>query len=302
MLDDLLQVEHGNRFVGGPRALPLVTESLSGDTEDNPIRRLSEDALRYGAHLTIRSPQELAWKLYSYNSAPQSPRCRANLRGLVDLIRYLEVGLDGALGRTLSAHWVAPNLVLDGAWWMWTARTTEAELGPDGLSAKVYVSPTLGALPAALRLAVPVLLDHGAPSFKLGAGLNHLLRPDKFVVYFNDRSQMLRCAVDLAQSLGSLEAQGVPFTAAVEGSAIISWGVDPPDWAHVLKWRERDSWRTWLTDRLARYLIHAAGARAACAPWEFATVRMGLDGVDTRTWSPVPGMWTRPSTARGPAP
>jgi hypothetical protein len=290
VLDDFLQMEIAGTYIGGPRALPLVSDSPPTGDAEGPIP-LSEAALRYGTTLAIRAPEELAWRLYSFNTAPASPRWRTRLRGVDDLARYLDVGDACPLGSTLRTHWRAAELHLRGAWWTWTA--TSAGTGPDPgeLSAKLYLSPTLAALPAALRLAVPVLLDHGAPTFKLGAGLHNLLRPDKFVVYFNDRSSMLRCAASLVRSLGSLDAQGVPFTASVDGSALVSWGVDPPDSAHPLKWHERDSWRTWLTGRLARYLILAAASRGCHAPWEFAVVRLGLDGVDTCDWTPEWDMW-----------
>jgi hypothetical protein len=87
----------------------------------------------------------------------------------------------------------------------------------------------------------------------------------------------------------------VPFTAALDDDGLLSWGVDPPAAQHLLNWQPRESWRLWLTNRLANALLTARGTPAPTAkprePWEYALERLRLDGVDTDTWAPHDRLW-----------
>jgi hypothetical protein len=95
-------------------------------------------------------------------------------------------------------------------------------------------------------------------------------------------------------------AQGVPFTSEIAGDGLLSWGMDPPssEWTALAKGAE--SWRLWLTHRLARALLSARGAAVAdtgetaeIEPWRFALERVRLEGIDTDSWTPGGGLWRR---------
>ncbi len=73
---------------------------------------------------------------------------------------------------------------------------------------------------------------------------------------------------------------------------MLSWGVDPPDEEQMLPWMGRESWRLWVTNRLAVALIAAGTNKEAnLEPWQFALRRLQFEGVDTRSWTPAGSDW-----------
>ena len=69
-------------------------------------------------------------------------------------------------------------------------------------------------------------------------------------------------------------------------------GADPPRAAQTPLPQMQESWRLWITNRLARALLAARASPAAeIEPWQFALDRVRLEGVDTETWAPSQRMW-----------
>jgi hypothetical protein len=96
----------------------------------------------------------------------------------------------------------------------------------------------------------------------------------------------------LAEALTGFPAHGVPFTAAIDASGLVSWGVDPPRSEAIVAWQERESWRLWVTNRLAAALVSARNARSdGVEPWQFAIERLRLAGVDPDSWTPTEILW-----------
>jgi hypothetical protein len=60
--------------------------------------------------------------------------------------------------------------------------------------------------------------------------------------------------------------------------------MDPVDGKRPLAWQEHESWRLWLTNRLAAALLSAAGT--VDEKVAFALERVRHEGVDTTTWIP----------------
>jgi hypothetical protein len=99
---------------------------------------------------------------------------------------------------------------------------------------------------------------------------------------------MLGVADALLVELRDVPAHGVPFTGTLAPSGVLSWGLDPPSDDALPEWRERESWRLWVTNRLALYLLTAKQSRCASpSAWDFALHRLCLDGVDVKTWTPA---------------
>ncbi|MGH7248249.1 MAG: hypothetical protein ACREH9_09110, partial [Pseudomonadota bacterium] len=114
-----------------------------------------------------------------------------------------------------------------------------------------------------------------------------LLRPDKLVVYFWSFDSLQETARQILTRLGSCPAHGVPFTAGITDDGLLSWGFDPPPDKGALAWRERESWRLWITNRLATALLSARKTAAGgIEPWQFALDRLRLENIDTATWAP----------------
>jgi len=106
------------------------------------------------------------------------------------------------------------------------------------------------------------------------------------------RNGMGAGARQLARELGLVPAHGVPFTAEVAGEGLLSWGLDPPASEHLIEWQERESWRLWLTNRLANAILLARqDPERTIEPSLFALERLRLEGVDTTTWTPSETLW-----------
>jgi hypothetical protein len=148
------------------------------------------------------------------------------------------------------------------------------------------VSPEPEALAGGFGRILEALAAARAPHFKIGKDALGLLRPDKIVAYFPGFDALARAAASIAGLLDGTPAQGVPFTAPVAGDGLLSWGIDPPA-EERSAWGGRESWRFWLTHRLARALLAGRSAgEEGVEPWRFALERLRLEGVDTDTWTP----------------
>jgi len=126
--------------------------------------------------------------------------------------------------------------------------------------------------------------------FKIGRTAFGLLRPDKLVAYFASLEQLKEAAELIRASAAGIAAQGVPFTGAIDAEGLVSWGMDPPRFEQVLPGQEHQSWRQWVAGRIAVYTLTARESGAENIP-EFVRHRVGLDGIDTATWSPNLAIW-----------
>ena len=133
----------------------------------------------------------------------------------------------------------------------------------------------------------PTASASGACAFKVGKDLSGILRPDKFVAYFPDFEEVQRVAGDILAELSGCPSHGVPFTAEI-GTPLVSWGIDPPTEDDAPVWLSRQSWRLWVTNRLAAALLATRqNTSTGIEPWRFAIERLRLEGVDTDTWTPA---------------
>ena len=169
---------------------------------------------------------------------------------------------------------------------MWKSLAVDSP--SDGPLYKLYLSPDPLVVAEALRAAVEILSDFPVARLKVGSDIYGLLRPDKVVAYFKTRQDALVAAAELGSALAGLPAHGVPFTAAIDASGLVSWGLDPPRSEAVLAWQERESWRLWVTNRLAAALLSARNSQSdGVEPWQFAIERLRLAGVDPDSWTPT---------------
>jgi hypothetical protein len=279
VLDGALEVESSGGFVCGPAAFGTVVERFdAGGT--GTIAALSRAAIAYGAALRTSEANDLSVRLYCYGRRPASPRWRRALPqrdSVADLLDF-RVGLPGA--KSVRAAWQGKQ-AHDG-WFSWYRRKP----GAAGASPayKLYVSPQTEALSATFPAIAAALADSEAVSFKIGADAFGVLRPDKLVAYFPTLASLHAAADGLAARLAGAAAHGVPFTCAIGDDGMLSWGSDPVSDSTS---RERESWRLWITNRLADALLHAKAAPSDAVPAEtFALARVALDGVDPDTWTP----------------
>jgi hypothetical protein len=285
VLDGVLEVEREGSFVSGPAALD--PESIRTAPAHGPIAMLSNAALRHVQGLELGDRRAIANRLYMYNRVPLTPHWANVLGDARDVLRFLGCE-DGPTARRLGHAWMPPNL--EHGWIGWNSAHTEGS-AQTARTGKLYVSPLCAELPELFRTLVEVLDGLGAPPFKIGIDAVGLLRPDKLVIYFQDVSEMQRCADALVRALRGARVQGVPFTAAASSSGLVSWGIDPPH--HPSSPDRATSWRTWIAGQLAGFLTASRAASATdVEPWQFARERIRVLGVDPDTWCSRATLWS----------
>ena len=281
VLDGVLEVEHGGAFVSRTRAHCAYFDGSPPPRPASRLAAVSDAAVRYAESLGVDDPRVLRERLYRYNSRPASPDWRRRLADEGAVSRFLRIGR--AARRGLS-H------ALERGWHYW--RPARAA-GTNTPAFKLYVSPGVGDLPAALEATLAALAQgRGMVAAKVGRDVHALLRPDKLVAYFRDGDALHEAAAELAAAFGGMPAHGVPFTADLTGDGLLSWAADPPADTISLDWAGDGSWRVWIASRLASSLALAASEPGESVPaWLFAIDRLSLDGVDLATWAPSPGVW-----------
>ena len=302
--DGVLEVAQGAAFVSGAAALHLVIADGTADGNDEGapraggrIAEISRQALRYAEALPIDEALALSSRLYGYNRRPLTPRWKRLLPDAAAVSGFLGIAPGGPAAKLLARRWL--RLPPSPAWISWQALDgadrAAARRSAAGPKYKLYVSPEPERLAdGGFASIVAALTDLKVPQFKVGADAAGLLRSDKIVAYFSDFESLARAAHDLGEALAGMPAQGVPFTAEIGGSGLLSWGADPPR-GEGLPWEGQSSWRLWLAHRLAGALVAArmggGDGGHGVPPWRFALERLRLEGVDTDTWTPGALLW-----------
>jgi hypothetical protein len=301
VLDDVLEVAHDDRFVGGVAAAPFVLTTQPPSLTTTVTSRLSLAALRYASALRVDDPLALSARMYFFNRMPVTPQWRRRHPDSAAIAAVL--GVDAAERTTLGpAGWTRSTRVGSEreGWFQWRRATSASRsTRRETLTYKLYVSPRHESLRDVVHATLPILARSPATAFKVGSTEQQLCRPDKLVAYFDSRAALDDTAATLDLALRGAEAHGVPFTASVTDDGLLSWGVDPPPAPQVM-WRENESWRLWVTNRLAIALLSARRApQSAMSPAEFAVVRLELDGVDISTWAPDLVEWSGDESEEG---
>jgi hypothetical protein len=254
---------------------------------------MSRAAVRYAQELTHLPEELLALRLYSYGHRPVSSEKRRTLEDEGAMLTFLGLGSRGEAQRTLDSSWiiVAPRPGTRTCWHGWRPRPTASWSTGEDARHKLYVSPSADRVGDALGVIAHALAGApGVSALKVGADVHGVCRPDKLVVHFDRLDDLHAAATKLRTRLDGYPAHGVPFSAPITPDGLLSWATDPPP---AVVTADRTSWRRWVTERLAEYLIAArTKPMGQLEPWQFALGRLRLDGVDTRTWIADPGIWS----------
>jgi len=274
--DGIMEIAAEGGFVSGPAAFELLWEEEDEGSKGGRLAALSIAALCYGQALAIDDPVRLSLRLYGYNRRPLTPAWKRRLPDAEAVERHLGIGPGGAHRRLLE-RWVRTGS--SGPWLSWR---DDSRARSAGGTWKLYVSPEPEALAEGFGRILDALATARTPQLKVGADAAGLLRPDKLVAYYPSFERLAAAADALAERLAGRPAQGVPFTSEIAGGGLLSWGVDPPPEG---SWAGGESWRLWLTHRLATALLAGKGS-SGVEPWRFAIERLRLEGVDTGSWTP----------------
>lgn len=250
-----------------------MSTSLRRPLPNGRLAQLSRRAVEYGAALALDDPRELADRLYRYNSMPAGGE-----RG-----GFAERWTGGREGLRVESR-------RDGIWEVRDASDAPPLQGP---MYKLYVSP----VPADTARAFDVLLSElGAPDgpFSAKAALEPpaRIRPDRIVGYFATRRACFATARRIAPRLAGMAAQGVPFTAALGRSGLLSWGADPPPAVAQTLPEHEQSWRRWVSARLAEAILAERGISSSAA--SAAPADTALAALARLHAAGVPPDWTPP--------
>ncbi len=235
------------------------------------IHRLSLAALRVAASDPTADAAGTAQRLYKFGTLPHAASCDRDFGPDDDPMAVLGLTRGGRARRALEARYAPTTLP---GWYSFAQVPATRHVAA---ACKLYVSP----IPAALGQAFPLIVDEfvraEVRSFKVGRGILGVLRPDKIVAYFEDHAHLRAVARSLAPVLRGCSVQGVPFTSDLAGNGLLSWGIDPQLGA------SGESWRAWITKRLASSLTaHPGASRDERIAVALADVRRR--GVDPDTW------------------
>ena len=239
------------------------------------IGHLSLAALRMAASGFLKEPAAVAQWLYRFGTVPRGPAIDRDFGPDDDPMAVLGMTIGGVARRRLESAYDATTL---SGWYSFARTTAQSPLAP---VCKLYVSPRPEALADAFPRIAEEFVRSEVRSFKVGRGIEGLLRPDKIIAYFNDRAHMEAAAGALEHVLQGCPTQGVPFTTEVAGNGLLSSGVDPPP-GNVAT-----SWRAWVTKRLAASLVTR---RATPHPDPVAATLddLRLAGIDPENWHADP--------------
>ena len=232
------------------------------------LAELSLRAIRTVAALPTSDVGLLARRLYSYGAAPFGRDAELAFGPGDNALSVLGLGPGDAVREQLAQPYEASTLP------GWISFSRVGRQVNDAPACKLYVS----ARPEALADAFPIVATSFARlevgSFKIGRGAAGLLRSDKIVAYFDDQDHLDAVADALSRALRGTPAQGVPFTAEITGDGLLSWGRDPRPIADA----PPQSWRSWITGRLAEAIV--AARRPGEDPAPAVSKRLAAQGVE----------------------
>ena len=238
------------------------------------IAQLSLAALRFAAGgLRAEAPVVAQW-LYRFGTVPRGPVIDRDFGPGDDPMAVLGMTVGGPARRLLESAFEASY---QPGWYSFAGTPVRGQIQA---VCKLYVSPRPEALADAFPRIADAFVRTYVRSFKVGRGIEGLLRPDKIVAYFDDRAHMADVAALLGRLLRGCPAQGVPFTADAGADGLLSSGVDPPAADAAA------SWRSWVTKRLAASLTARRGTPGV-DPVAAALADIRTAGVDPDRWLPT---------------
>ena len=294
VLDNILEIsfEEADDFVSGGSAHDLLFQpNEKSSRSDNHLVQLSLDALIYAQHLAVATTSELAIRLYRYNTLPYSPAWRQSWENGQSVARWLGILPRGLRQSTLEKYWQEVSAPDDG-WLSWYKKSWPNSVdNRKHLPFKLYISPLPDLLPELWPLILEQLTRTDVPAFKIGKSAQMILRPDKLVAYLPNFTALATTANELQKVLQDRPAQGVPFTAPIDAFGLLSWGMDPRKQVASNGSHIPESWRSWITNRLAAAVLEAKSSTLDIEPLEYVLDRIRLLGVDTETWALKQSIW-----------
>jgi hypothetical protein len=285
VLDGVLEYLFKGEFATGPAAYPALFEGdVPIQEPGDSLAEISFEALELAEQLKTTNAKEIAAWLYRFYIVPFSPIWARRLATPQVTEAFVGLNASGNLHHVLEEFYTAYDVP---GWRAWRRVGSDGTEETGSLTYKLYISPHPSMLPEVFFDAAMLFVERDVGAFKMGQSAHGLLRPDKLIAYFRDYASLKEVSALLDRRLRRYKAQGVPFTASLSADGILSWGVDPPREEAIAGWQDALSWRQWITDRLGRSVLRARILGCdGTTPWQFALMRLSLDGVNTEHWLP----------------
>lgn len=283
-----IEVLSGSRVLTGADALAhLGLETAPRPDASTRIRKISLDAIEHSAEMQLNDVARLSARLYFYN------RCPKTADKSQTSIQRQTLSILNKWKRASRHAYEQKTKALDEGWHLFSLRET-CRKSRWSTHFKLYISPAFTDIPEVLTTALRIVSEMFVPAFKIGANLEGLLRPDKLILYFPTFEELKRAASKIEDEIMGIKPHGVPFTASIGSSDILSWGRDPPSHLQPLSWTDKQSWRVWVTTRIASSLLLSRATRpTSLSPLSAALNYLWFCGVDPQTWIPRPALFER---------
>lgn len=297
IIDGVIEVATDSGFKSGINAVDGLGKLLAVSQPVNEIQRLSWRAIELAYRSAIGEVNQLACRLYFYNRLPVSRHWLTRFPNESHILRFLQLERDGSwpgMPAAIRAGTPKPSskdrILFHRYWRSWIVRASRRIKPAKSQVFKVYLSPVPDGMAKVLHIALDLLPGSGAFHMKAPRTVQGILRPDKIIAYFTDRRDAEAFGRQVLEKSPSVEAQGVPFTSAIDAGALASWGVEPPASAQAFAWQERNSWRFWVALRIARAILNVRKAQAK-DPVHSILSAVEVSGIDTRRWLPTSQHW-----------
>jgi len=252
----------------------------------NKIIHLSINGIKYGAHLPVMDVNKLYQRLYAYNTIPVPLNQRSARWGHHSI--FPADSLYARARQVLETYWMPESAGDDNQYWLsWKPKkTTVRGISPNACTFKLYISPHSDAYFPVFAEVINILTEARVYCFKTGSNYHGLLRPDKFVVYFDNINDLKNTAEKIYRATQNFSAQGVPFSAPLFDTLMLSWGIDPPS-----RKKAPVSWRVWITKELATGIIEGK-KMLVDEPWQYALQYVRSRGFEIEKWEPDQALFT----------
>ena len=293
VLSGVIEVELNGEFISGSMSYSHLYQDKAPSSSDKKsyLSKLSDDALKYGELLNITDTKTLSAHLYNFNRVALSPRWQRLFLNKAAVEEFLGVNSYKILFDERTSNWMMRPKKSSDRWLFW--RKLSKEKNHLRLKTyKLYLSPECQALENTFPLIYESVTKTNATSFKIGNDGYGLLRPDKIVIYFSDKQDMIKAGQSIKKIFKELPVHGVPFTSQLDENGLVSWGIDPPSFETQFSW-DSLSWRLWVTDRLSKHLIEAKKniKSSSREPWEIAKHNLSYEGINVDKWEPAEDLW-----------
>lgn len=282
LIDHVLELQYEEDFISGPGASAMIFDNnwLTKNSLADKLSTLSANAIRYSLYLRNETAKSLGNKLYTFNVIPRDKNSKQYLSAAKSINDFIYSGFEHS--EMLSKNW---SLNRERKYWFsWSRNEPLAGYEHTEVAGtyKLYLSPIPDAVPAFFNIAVPVLTRSNATGFKIGQTIDGLLRPDKMIAYFNNREDLFSAAKELEVLSNDIPAHGVPFTTQLDKSGLISFGIDHA----FLKLKRGYSWRTWVTEVLAKTILQAKTENLSMEfLFQYIKARLFTERINIDKWS-----------------